>query len=195
MYISIHKALAGLDISRLRARYDYIISIHKALAGLDCTFIFFCPYPWYFNPQGPRGPRPEMPNRIIKESIFQSTRPSRASTARFQMMDILLGDFNPQGPRGPRPLLRAWRATFRHFNPQGPRGPRHLKNRTLTVNKTISIHKALAGLDEEQSKNKAMIRRISIHKALAGLDLTCVALFLITMPFQSTRPSRASTST
>ena len=57
--ISIHKALAGLDLRKcLNGQLDIRISIHKALAGLDTTFIF----------------------SFLRFSRFQSTRPSRAST-------------------------------------------------------------------------------------------------------------------
>ena len=56
--ISIHKALAGLDVAESASNYDaWKISIHKALAGLDIVppvTGVLCPY---FDPQGPRGPR------------------------------------------------------------------------------------------------------------------------------------------
>ena len=35
--ISIHKALAGLDLEQRAIADGYGISIHKALAGLDCV--------------------------------------------------------------------------------------------------------------------------------------------------------------
>ena len=57
--------------------------------------------------------------------IFQSTRPSRASTAY-----------------------------------------RGLSNTEIA----ISIHKALAGLDEDAILDTCLLDAISIHKALAGLD-------------------------
>ena len=108
-------------------------------------------------------------------------------------MLIRLKYFNPQGPRGPRPLLRAWRATFRHFNPQGPRGPRHLKNRTLTVNKTISIHKALAGLDSQVMAYAWDLETFqSTRPSRASTKPGCAIRDFVV--FQSTRPSRASTA-
>ena len=81
------------------------ISIHKALAGLDDMPTSRLMVPEYFNPQGPRGPRhrkgpadgavlhpdfnpqgPRGPRHKIRDFdimnfLFQSTRPSRASTA------------------------------------------------------------------------------------------------------------------
>ena len=57
-----------------------------------------------------------------------------------------------------------------HFNPQGPRGPRRLFLFPFYRISEISIHKALAGLDE-QIGTIPIIQPISIHKALAGLDL------------------------
>ena len=105
------------------------ISIHKALAGLDCSFNSSRCSIDDFNPQGPRGPRPCTVSRIpvtisisihkalagldlqrggwaSDNIIFQSTRPSRAST--IWKIDILSiqQNFNPQGPRGPRPSGR-----------------------------------------------------------------------------------------
>ena len=56
--ISIHKALAGLDIYGAGTAKKLFISIHKALAGLDLG----------------------SPARLRKVPVFQSTRPSRAST-------------------------------------------------------------------------------------------------------------------
>ena len=56
--ISIHKALAGLDLDPIPAEPIYKISIHKALAGLD----------W------------DGSTVLAEMQGFQSTRPSRAST-------------------------------------------------------------------------------------------------------------------
>ena len=57
------------------------ISIHKALAGLDGGHHHQCPGAGDFNPQGPRGPRRRSGRRPLVPTGFQSTRPSRASTA------------------------------------------------------------------------------------------------------------------
>ena len=60
------------------------ISIHKALTGLDVTSYLLPPCLLHFNPQGPHGPRLwSMRNGFIC-APFQSTRPSRASTAEHQ---------------------------------------------------------------------------------------------------------------
>ena len=104
--------------------------------------------------------------------IFQSTRPSRAST-RWQRLStqrnpnfnpqgprgprlqpegaVQLGhlDFNPQGPRGPRPFSRGRQPRWKNFNPQGPRGPRRECADRNAGYIRISIHKALAGLDSK----------------------------------------------
>ena len=71
--ISIHKALAGLDLQSSICLLQTFISIHKALAGLD-----FYPPPMYyiilhFNPQGPRGPRRLRSIVTPMILIFQST--------------------------------------------------------------------------------------------------------------------------
>ena len=66
--------------------------------------------------------------------------------------------------------------------------------RTISVFcSVISIHKALAGLDG-QYDGKYYASLISIHKALAGLDLEMPLTANLRHIFQSTRPSRASTS-
>ena len=59
MVISIHKALAGLDLQTNIHCQLSEISIHKALAGLDATGIPHVNGCQDFNPQGPRGPRRE----------------------------------------------------------------------------------------------------------------------------------------
>mgnify|MGYP000575561419 CR=1 FL=1 len=56
--ISIHKALASLDLTGMLVQGHHIISIHKALASLD----IICPH------------------SVTSSLIFQSTRLSRAST-------------------------------------------------------------------------------------------------------------------
>ena len=57
--ISIHKALAGLDVGLFLDVVNQLISIHKALAGLDDWRNGMKQQRLYFNPQGPRGPRRE----------------------------------------------------------------------------------------------------------------------------------------
>ena len=79
--------------------------------------------------------------------IFQSTRPSRASTVHSSTLHHLPFHFNPQGPRGPRLLYSCGYCFY-----------------------IISIHKALAGLDVDISYGRGGFVEISIHKALAGLD-------------------------
>ena len=66
-FISIHKALAGLDMDYEVIFRNVKISIHKALAGLD------------------RIP----PDKASDALAFQSTRPSRASTVK-----LILGGWN-----------------------------------------------------------------------------------------------------
>ena len=147
----------------------------------------------YFNPQGTRGPRPYWRLTANHIQIFQSTRPSRASTLGWFPFLVQILYFNPQGPRGPR------RNCFSH-------SPYWFM---------ISIHKALAGLDGTWTGIRCG-KRISIHKSLAGLDVKQVircqvctdfnpqgprgprpgplpAIYAVEI-FQSTRPSRASTT-
>ena len=83
-----------------------------------------------FNPQGPRGPRRDVSLFIAWDTRFQSTRPSRASTLAKVPIAYLEDDFNPQGPRGPRLLCKC----------------------IIRVGQSISIHKALAGLDRRSAQ-------------------------------------------
>ena len=57
-----------------------------------------------------------------------------------------------------------------HFNPQGSREPRLKDFSVLSPRERISIHKALASLDEGFSTRGFPKYNISIHKALASLD-------------------------
>ena len=100
------------------------ISIHKALAGLDCS---------------------------------KSASPSRSSISIHKALAGLDEeaikewnsriDFNPQGPRGPRLFHLEGLMFPLYFNPQGPRGPRLNAGQEQIKDMSISIHKALAGLD------------------------------------------------
>ena len=66
--------------SRCRRSGYLNISIHKALTGLDQLPKAIPLKLFYFNPQGPHGPRlPGVVDESVRK-IFQSTRPSRAST-------------------------------------------------------------------------------------------------------------------
>ena len=168
-----------------------IISIHKALAGLDVYIAITTSCCFHFNPQGPRGPRLPFPLIAVNGSLFQSTRPSRAST---QIADLLGDKYAFQSTRPSRASTipcpngsgsekfqstRPSRAStgtgflrfFRlcNFNPQGPRGPRLNRTGSFASYLLISIHKALAGLDLNNFF-KSVTFKISIHKALAGLD-------------------------
>ena len=125
MSISIHKALAGLDVPR------------PGVGGREAIF---------------QSTRPSRASTIAEPVMadeyqaFQSTRPSRASTAMRSVTSVLeiisihkalAGldcsvwywfpypmHFNPQGPRGPRRPGIEFLTLLVNFNPQGPRGPR-----------------------------------------------------------------------
>ena len=146
-YISIHKALASLDvgldagdidISRFQSTrlsrastkttfnplYDITISIHKALANLDDLKKLF----------------------LLLSGI--SIHKALASLDRRVLNDD---------------------RSHRDFNPQGSREPRRGTEGTVCLGKTISIHKALASLDFKGLRFDKTAE-ISIHKALASLD-------------------------
>ena len=83
----------------------------------------------------------------IKHVIFQSTRPSRASTTA-------------------RDAFQAMRDISIH---KALAGLDSVGDYVIRGVNGISIHKALAGLDQKNKLNGPN-KSISIHKALAGLD-------------------------
>jgi hypothetical protein len=141
----------------------------KALASLDDLYILVCYTIYHFNPQGSREPR-----RICWKMVVASC------------------DFNPQGSREPRQYTgqnsRAW-VRF-----QSTRLSRASTTRSCQYSAafTISIHQALASLDDVYGQSSAPgvdfnpqgsreprlggcstlkpDKGISIHKALASLD-------------------------
>ena len=79
--ISIHKALAGLDALCNSCVKKYAYFNPQGPRGprrihICCNPMMMC----HFNPQGPRGPRRVYFPALLSISVFQSTRPSRAST-------------------------------------------------------------------------------------------------------------------
>ena len=102
-----------------------VISIHKALAGLDGR----------------------EPGHQEQSGIFQSTRPSRASTAGEYIQRWGYPYFNPQGPRGPRQRRVCDYILDGRFQSTRPSRASTMVVKSYEDNDTISIHKALAGLD------------------------------------------------
>ena len=168
--ISIHKALAGLD-QKLSGRHlaKCLFQSTSPSRASTCCAVWHDNTGLNFNPQGPRGPRRQRHHLPFACTLFQSTRPSRASTP-----------------------LYICKSSRWHFNPQGPRGHRRILFAPDRYLVTISIHKALAGLDSPVSFQPLpagdfnpqgprgprptvnlfipLPPSISIHKALAGLD-------------------------
>ena len=129
------------------APYPVHISIHKALASLDVAAASFWKMGMDFNPQGSREPRQLKVYHNHCHSLFQSTRLSRASTLIRQpagaplMISIHKAlasldrgnpksnrhdtNFNPQGSREPRRWKFTVVSAAIYFNPQGSREPRH----------------------------------------------------------------------
>ena len=144
--ISIHKALASLDLQKPYRLLWMIISIHKALASLDFT----APH------------RAKCSQISIHKALASLDVPRVVNWSK-------VTDFNPQGSREPRQLFEWHVLLEEHFNPQGSREPRLFKPVNNTVSGIISIHKALASLDVIVL-NFNLNSFISIHKALASLD-------------------------
>ena len=125
------------------------ISIHKALAGLDLPRPSWTGLPGNFNPQGPRGPRRVRIHMLIVSHTFQSTRPSRASTNHTSIAVINIRISIHKALAGLDVYDVIIRLEPKNFNPQGPRGPRLSEIRPGMLVDVISIHKALAGLDSK----------------------------------------------
>ena len=146
------------------------ISIHKALASLDSRGV------------------------VIKSIGYISIHKALASLdSRILIRIHITGYFNPQGSREPRRKQGYRIRLIKEF--QSTR-----LSRASTTNdyrqqeaRVISIHKALASLDEDEYDGGYYILHISIHKALASLDLWRSTYRMSSCKFQSTRLSRAST--
>ena len=126
--------------------YAYLISIHRSLAGPDyhqTIFRFHCvyfnpqvpcgtrrqnqcclPLAWYFNPQVPCGTRRFVSHRCSASLRFQSTGPLRDPTFTIYLTNSL--------------------CTFQSTGPL--RDPTAEKDR-FQMEKSISIHRSLAGPD------------------------------------------------
>ena len=78
------------------------------------------------------------------------------------------------------------------FNPQGPRGPRHIPSVFHSMGQTISIHKALAGLDRAWPVQQPPCLHFN-PQGPRGPRPLAVSIEQSDREFQSTRPSRAST--
>ena len=66
-----------------------IISIHKALASLDLGYLAGTGQLQHFNPQGSREPRQARRHQLQFCVTFQSTRLSRASTTKDELLAVL----------------------------------------------------------------------------------------------------------
>ena len=115
MYISIHKALASLDLIKSRYHQQYLISIHKALASLDGFSSSFSTCDFNFNPQGSREPRLR-PKPSPAPDFHISIHKALASLDAFSIIDRNSSPyFNPQGSREPRPTFATVRSKFQKF--------------------------------------------------------------------------------
>ncbi len=171
VYISIHKALASLDGISDKVLPKAVISIHKALASLDSHPLTFAFLRINFNPQGSREPRRYGPGACHCSPNYFNPQGSREPRRLFPPCSAKTFDFNPQGSREPRP---GGGYTLRAATPfQSTRLSRASTNAEAPSDEVtlISIHKALASLDNHRIGDLEKEREISIHKALASLDL------------------------
>ena len=111
----------------------------------------------------------------VQTTIFQSTRLSRASTARLTSPTDRKWHFNPQGSHEPRPSISAMIVPLLkisihkaltsldvlcevasdaclNFNPQGSHEPRRFNKPIIILCTNISIHKALTSLDSKNTQ-------------------------------------------
>ena len=120
------KALASLDAIRVLLSDPNSISIHKALASLDKYIPLYDEGEYNFNPQGSREPRL---NVLYMHPYYL--------------------DFNPQGSREPRLSRRSINSTCPRFQSTRLSRASTLDACPVWAGKHISIHKALASLDQE----------------------------------------------
>ncbi len=149
-------------------------------------------FSFYFNPQGPRGPRPPTIYAISHQggiSIHKAL--AGLDFALFHLLGRII-NFNPQGPRGPRlhpkenilriirfQSTRPSRASTHNFNrydgglcnfnPQGPRGPRLQRQYFSGAFGHFNPQGPRGPRHYRMGRNRSG-NAISIHKALAGLD-------------------------
>ena len=129
--ISIHKALAGLDIDRGTDIFCHGYFNPQGPRGPRLNTIFLLMYLVDFNPQGPRGPRHLETGDIWIQGEFQSTRPSRASTNNFSMLNMNLTISIHKALAGLDNVCGYFGRQQPYFNPQGPRGPRQQNYPTI----------------------------------------------------------------
>ena len=87
---------------------------------------------------------------FLSTIAFQSTRPSRASTIRPVIVKLCNGISIHKALTGLDSSSRMRIRTCIYFNPQGPHGPRPSNLAFSSCKSFISIHKALTGLDHGQ---------------------------------------------
>ena len=122
------------------------ISIHKALTGLDLMLSGTAQIASYFNPQGPHGPRRRCPSLILNRQVFQSTRPSRASTIQLTLpLQVLL--FQSTRPSRASTIQLTLPLQVLLFQSTRPSRASTITVETFISQNHISIHKALTGLD------------------------------------------------
>ena len=145
-----------------------------------------------FNPQGPRGPRPQVTSVAAAAYTISIHKALAGLDALDYAIKSTFWNFNPQGPRGPRPAHTSRRSMKYNFNPQGPRGPRPgcctpticaLRDfnpqgpRGPRPNEGFVTDARQIFQSTRPSRASTLHRqlshnffKISIHKALAGLD-------------------------
>ena len=146
-----------------------MISIHKALASLDVPFSISPSILSKFQSTRLSRASTKAQDKYRGKSIFQSTRLSRASTRLLARYTPQNKDFNPQGSREPRlfqPREAAKVEKFQSTRLSRASTPPGIYTKNVS---DISIHKALASLDQLYVSRIGGCR-ISIHKALASLD-------------------------
>ena len=147
--ISIHKALASLDLKGcLYNFWDAYISIHKALASLDLVGGASILPVRDFNPQGSREPRRRHRCHQGHKGYISIHKALASLDAIDHFIYVINNNFNPQGSHEPRLCLSTRPPPRRNFNPQGSREPRPGASFPGNRGNGISIHKALASLDD-----------------------------------------------
>ena len=146
------------------------ISIHKALAGLDAVQVTAWDNKLIFQSTRPSRASTIVHQRRICYFAFQSTRPSRASTGLSPLLCLTYPFQSTRPSRASTSELPVYLRAGLYFNPQGPRGPRHVSP-VFCIDKSINFNPQ-GPRGPRRRRWYAIFRRDG---------------------FQSTRPSRAST--
>ena len=191
LYVSIHAAQAGCDLSRSdSSKYQYV-SIHAAQAGCDkLEWIVLQSY-ISFNSRSPSGLRQGQMYHA-KFLIVVSIHAAQAGCDQITAIQPRNPScFNSRSPSGLRHgLLQPHRVGGR-FNSRSPSGLRLTDNSVFSKGEFQFTQPKRAATTERDSLQAKVT--VSIHAAQAGCDKVTLLPYHQDFMFQFTQPKRAAT--